>query len=80
MSEQPVPDPTATEPALTVGAVTGFVTALLGLAVAFGLPVTDGQQAAILGITATLAPLVAAWFIRSRVYAPATVARLLRQR
>lgn len=79
MSTQPVPDPTATEPALTVGAVTGFVTAVLGLLVAFGLPVTDGQQSAILGITAVLAPVVAAWFIRGRVYAPQTVATLLRR-
>lgn len=77
MSDPSVPDPTSSEPALAVGAVTAFVTAVIGLLVAFGLPVTDDQQAAILGITAVLAPVIAGWFIRSRVFSPAAVARLL---
>ena len=39
------PDPNSTEPALSMGVLTAAVTAVLGLLVAFGLPVTDGQIA-----------------------------------
>lgn len=74
------PDPTSREPLWTVGGITAAATAVIGLFVAFGLPVTDDQQAAILGVVAVLAPLAVSLLGRGSVYAPATVARLLRAR
>ncbi len=74
----PIPDPTSAEPALSVGAITAAVGAVLGLVVAFGLKLTPEQTAAILGVTTVLAPLVSAWFTRGRVYSPQSVARLMR--
>ncbi|MBM0275313.1 hypothetical protein [Micromonospora tarensis] len=78
MSQIP-PQDSATEPLFTVGALTAAVTAVLALLVAFGLPVSDDQQAAILGVVAVAGPLVVAALARGRVYAPATVSRLLRR-
>ena len=63
-----------TEPARLIGAVTALVTAGIALLVAFGVPLTDTQQVAILSVVAAVAPLLAALVIRERVYAPATVA------
>ena len=63
-----------TEPARLIGAVTALVTAGIALLVAFGVPLTDTQQIAILSVVAAVAPLLAALVIRERVYAPATVA------
>ena len=63
-----------TEPARLIGAVTALVTAGIALLVAFGVPLTDTQQVAILSVVAAAAPLLAALVIRERVYAPATVA------
>ncbi|TDC81915.1 hypothetical protein E1193_13515 [Micromonospora sp. KC606] len=75
-----IPSPAVTEPLITVGTVTAGVTALIALLVAFGLPVSDDQQTAILGVVAVVAPLVVSTWGRGRVYSPATVARLLDQR
>jgi len=72
------PDSDSTEPLVTIGAITAAVTAVLGLLVAFGLPISDDQQARILGVIAVAAPFVVAFWGRQKVYAPATVARLLR--
>lgn len=73
------PDEDVREPVWSAGALTATVTAILALVVAFGLPLTAAQEAAILGVAAVVAPLVAAWAGRRRAYAPATVAQLLRQ-
>jgi hypothetical protein len=73
----PIPDPTSSEPALAVGTITAVVGAVLALAVAFGLSLTPAQSAAVLGVTTVLAPLISAWFTRSRVYSPQSVARML---
>lgn len=57
------------EPILTSGAVAGAVTAVLSLLVAFGVPLTDDQRGAILG----LAPIVAAlgtWALARRKTTP----------
>lgn len=71
-----MPDPRpASEPVLNRGAIVAAVTALLALLVAFGVPLSDGQQAAILGLIAAAAPLVAAVWARRSVDSPATVAR-----
>lgn len=64
-----------TEPARLVSTVTAVLTALFGVVAAFGLPVSEGQQNAILG---AVTPIVAAIFlmgeiIRGQVYAPDTV-------
>ncbi|MFG1898705.1 hypothetical protein ACGFIP_32325 [Micromonospora zamorensis] len=80
MTQIPPPASPATEPLFTVGALTAAVTTVLALLVAFGLPISDDQQAAILGVVAVAGPLVVAALARGRVYSPATVARLTRQR
>ncbi|MER5703467.1 hypothetical protein ABT023_16200 [Micromonospora sp. NPDC002296] len=76
----PVPASTAREPLFTVGGITAGVTASIALGVAYGLPVTDAQQTAILGLVAVLAPLIVAVVARGRVYSPATVRGLLARR
>jgi hypothetical protein len=70
------PDPSSSEPALVVGAVTAAVTAVLALLASFGLGLTAEQAAAVTGVAAVLAPLVSGWVTRSRVYSPASVAKL----
>lgn len=67
------------EPLVTVGSITAGVTALLGLVVAFGLPISAEQQAAILGVVAVVAPLVVAVVGRRLVWSPASVSRLTRR-
>lgn len=56
-----------TEPVVTVASITAAVAAALTLVVSFGLPLTQEQQTAILGVAAVVAPLVAAYFQRKRV-------------
>jgi hypothetical protein len=79
----PPPDRTSTEPAMKVGGITSAVTAvtaIIGVLVAFGVGVTAEQSAALVAAVVALAaagPLVSGWFTRSRVYAPATVAKML---
>lgn len=73
------PDETSGEPLFTVGGITAAASALLALVAAFGLDLTDDQQAAVLGVIGVLAPIVVALWGRRKVYAPATVARLLRR-
>lgn len=55
------------EPAITVGSITAVVAALLALLVAFGLPLSNDQQQAILGFVSVAAPVVAAVLIRRKV-------------
>ncbi|MFE7869776.1 hypothetical protein ACFUYE_05425 [Micromonospora humida] len=80
MTQIPSPESAPTEPLVTVGVVTAAVTAVLALLTAFGLPVSDDQQTAILGLVAVVAPLVVMAVGRSRVWSPATVARLMERR
>lgn len=47
-----------TEPILSTAGITAGVTAILALLVAFGIPLTDEQRVAILGVAAVAAPLV----------------------
>lgn len=72
-----VPASESSEPLWTVGGITAAVTAVLALAVAFGLDLSTEQEAAILGVVAVVAPLIVTVIGRGRVYSPATVARLL---
>lgn len=64
------------EPAVSVGLILTAITSLFAVGVAFGLPITDDQQTAILGLVAAVAPIVAAVLIRGKVYSPATVDRI----
>lgn len=66
-----------TEPARIVGLLTSIVTAILALLVAFGLPLSNGQTGAILGVIAATGPVVAGFIIRRHVYAPKTVETLV---
>lgn len=58
------------EPAQIIGYLTGAATAVIALLVAFGLDLTQEQQAAILGVVAVVAPVVAGLVIRSAVFSP----------
>lgn len=73
----PDPNTSSTEPLISVGTITAAATAVIALLVTVGLPISGGQQAAILTAIGVLAPVVVAVWGRRRVYAPATVARLL---
>jgi hypothetical protein len=66
----------STEPAQIVGYITSAATAVIALLVAFGMDITKEQTAAILGVVAVVAPIVAALVIRSKVYAPASVEKI----
>lgn len=65
------------EPAAIVAFIVGLAGALLTLLVVFGLDLTDDQVKAILGVVSFIAPVVAGLVIRSKVFAPATVKRLV---
>lgn len=52
------------EPVVTSATVVAFVTALLVLAVSFGLPVTEEQRAAIISVVAIVAPFGVIWWAR----------------
>lgn len=60
------------EPAAIVGAITAIVSAVLVFLESFGVSLTDDQQAAIRGIVAVVAPLIAAVVIRNFVVSPAS--------
>jgi hypothetical protein len=62
---------------MTVGMVTAVAAAVVAALVAFGFRLSVAQQAAVLGIVGVAAPIVVAVLGRRKVYAPASVARLL---
>lgn len=68
-----------TEPAQIIGYITAAATAIIALLVAYGFNIDQQQQAAILGVVAVVAPIVASLIIRFNVYAPATVERIANQ-
>lgn len=52
------------QPLITAGLVTSLATAIIGVLVAFGVPMTKDQQAAVLVLVGVVAPLIvaaAAW-------------------
>ncbi len=55
------------QPVLTVAAVQAALSAVLTLLVSFGVDVTDAQAAAVLGVWATVGPLVFAVWARRHV-------------
>lgn len=56
--------------------IVGFVSALIMLLIAFNVPVTDEQKAAILAIVTAGLALLQAEVTRANVYAPETVERI----
>lgn len=78
MSNQ-LPDPTdqETEPLLYRALATAAVTAIVDALVAFGVPVTPAQAAAIIGVINVAAIVVLAVRVRRIVFSPATVASIL---
>lgn len=55
------------EPLLTRSTVVAVVTTLLAVLTAFGLPISDTQQNAVLGAVGVIAPIVLALWARRRV-------------
>lgn len=69
-----VPPPGAPrEPLLNVGTVVTLCTAILGALVAWGVKISDDQQAALLALLAVLAPIIVALIGRTKVWSPASV-------
>jgi len=68
------------EPVLTRATVIAVVTALIDLAIYFGLKINDDLKANILVLVGVVAPLVLGWWARRHVFSPATVATLLQHR
>lgn len=62
------------EPLVTTASVTALVAALIGLLVAFNVPLSDDQQKAILAVTAIVAPIVVGLVARGRVTPNGSVA------
>jgi spore maturation protein SpmB len=58
---------TASEPVAALGAIPILVTAVLSLAVAFGVSLDDAQTAAVLGVTSAVIAVVTA-MQRNKVY------------
>lgn len=56
-----------TEPVVTVASITAAVAALIGVLVAFGVPLSDDQQKALLALVGVVAPLVTAVIARRKV-------------
>jgi hypothetical protein len=82
MNPEPLPAPpnpntSSTEPLLTVGGAVAVITALLDLAILFGLHMSDAQTAGVLAVVNVLAPFAVALWGRRKVYAPATVSALI---
>lgn len=73
MAEINLDNPEA-EPVLTRVAVTGALTAVLDVLVAFGVHLTSAQTSAILGLVNVGALGILAWRLRGKVFSPATVA------
>ena len=55
------------EPLLTKASWVALVTAVIAVAVAFGLPLTDEQQKALIALAGVLAPVAAAVWARGQV-------------
>lgn len=62
-----------TEPAVVVGAAT----AIVGLLIAFGAPISEQQKEAVISCVIALIPVII--MIRQLVFAPATVEKLEQQ-
>ncbi len=68
-----------TEPSLILGATTAFLTEAFGLAIAFGIDVSDGQQKSIISTVTAAAALILilSTVIRQMVFSPASTEKLV---
>ena len=68
----------SSEPVISTALVTALVTAVLGALVAFGVPLSDDQRNAILGLTAALMAIIvgSGVFARNFVYSRDSVQEL----
>lgn len=76
----PAPAPIAehsAEPLAVVGLLTGAAAALIGVLVAFSVPVTPAERDAVLVAIGPVTALVAWLWGRRKVFSPRTVATLL---
>ena len=55
------------EPLVTRASLVALTTAVIAVAVAFGLPLTEEQQKALIGLAGVLAPIAAAVWARGQV-------------
>lgn len=55
------------EPVMTAATIVSVVGAVVALLIAFGVDLSQQQQAAIVGLTNVVAPLVAAAVVRAKV-------------
>lgn len=65
------------EPAVLIGLIMAFVTAVLNLVVLFGVDLSTEQSAGIVSVVDTFLLVLTAVLIRGKVYAPATVKQLV---
>ena len=66
----------STEPAVLISTISSFLLALFTLLAVFGLDLDEETRTAIVGLVGPLVTLILGFVIRSKVFAPATVARL----
>lgn len=71
------PDPTQTEPLRGVGIITAAVSTVVGIAIAFGAPVSPDGKTAIITAVGPIAALVVWGWGRRKVFSPATVHKML---
>ena len=61
------------EPLISISSIVAAATAVVALLVAFGVPLTEDQKVAILGLVGVLAPVIVALVTRGRVTPNAAV-------
>jgi len=61
------------EPLISISSIVAGATAIVALLVAFGVPLTEDQKVAILGLVGVLAPVIVALVTRGRVTPNAAV-------
>jgi len=66
-----------TEPLFNRALVVTVATLILDAVVAFGVPISNDQRAAIIAVVSVIAPIVLAAWARSHVYSPAKVVQLV---
>ena len=65
------------EPLISISSIVAAATAVIALLVAFGVPLTEDQKVAILGLVGVLAPVIVALVTRGKVTPNAAVVEAL---
>jgi hypothetical protein len=76
-AHDPLPSTAPTEPAVNIGSWVAFASVVISVLVDLGVPLTDAQQRLVYLLAIFLAPVLSALVIRSKVYSPATVERIV---